>query len=118
MLPRGRRRLAVPRVLGGRGTYLPRFWAGSRDAALRAGDILKIGPAAAWAKRFTATLAGAEAMPAARWEIGAAVRPKYATAPVVRAMRGPQWKPFDAEAQARFHRRAVCGGCAAPIAWV
>jgi antagonist of KipI len=94
--------LAVPRILGGRGTHLAAGFGGFEGRALRAGDVLKIGPPAAWAKRFTATLAGAEAMVPAHWEVGAAVRPKYSTAPVVKVMRGPQWEAFDAEAQARF----------------
>jgi len=94
--------LAVPRVLGGRGTHLAAGFGGFDGRALRNGDVLKIGPPTAWAKRFTPTLVGAESMVAARWEVGAAVRPKYTTAPVVRVMRGPQWEAFDAVVHARF----------------
>jgi antagonist of KipI len=94
--------LAVPRVLGGRGTHLAAGFGGFEGRALRAGDVLKIGPPSAWAKRFTATLAGADAVVAARWEVGASVRSKYTAAPAIRVMRGPQWDMFDAEAQVRF----------------
>jgi antagonist of KipI len=94
--------LAVPRVLGGRGTHLAAGFGGFEGRALRAGDVLKIGPASAWGKRFTLALAGAEAMVAARWEVGVAVRPKYTNAPVIRVVRGPQWEAFGVETQTRF----------------
>jgi len=94
--------LAVPRVLGGRGTHLAAGFGGFDGRALRAGDVLKIGPSTAWAKRLTLTLAGTDAMSAARWEVGAMVRPRYQPEPVVRVMRGPQWDAFSAKAQARF----------------
>ena len=94
--------LAVPRVLGGRGTHLAAGFGGFDGRALRAGDILKIGPESAWAKRVSLALAGATPFVTARWEAGAAVRPKYTPAPVVRVMRGPQWDWFSAEAQARL----------------
>jgi len=94
--------LAVPRVLGGRGTHLAAGFGGFDGRALRAGDVLKIGPPPAWAKRLILTLAGAGAFAAARWEVGAAVRPKYAEAPVIRVVRGPQWDAFSPETQKRF----------------
>lgn len=94
--------LAVPRVLGGRGTHLAAGFGGFDGRALREGDILKIGPPTAWAKRFTPTLAGAHPSTAARWEICAAVRPKYSQAPTVRVVRGPQWDEFNLETQQRF----------------
>jgi antagonist of KipI len=94
--------LAVPRVLGGRGTHLAAGFGGFDGRALRAGDILKIGPPTAWAKRFVLTLPGTEALAPARWEVAAAVRPRYTTAPVVRVMRGPQWEIFKPEAQRRL----------------
>ncbi len=94
--------LAVPRVLGGRGTHLAAGFGGFDGRALRAGDVLKIGPPTAWARRFTQTLAGPEAWTAARWEVGAVVRPRYAASPVVRVVRGPQWESFPPEAQQRF----------------
>ena len=94
--------LAVPRVLGGRGTHLAAGFGGFEGRVLRAGDMLKIGPESAWAKRLSLALAGGPAFVAARWEVGAAVRPKHTAAPVVRVIRGPQWDWFDAEAQARL----------------
>jgi antagonist of KipI len=94
--------LAVPRVLGGRGTHLAAGFGGFDGRALRAGDVLKIGPATVWAKRLVSTLTGADPMAAARWEVGPAVRPRYTAEPVVRVMRGPQWDAFTAGAQARF----------------
>jgi antagonist of KipI len=94
--------LAVPRVLGGRGTHLAAGFGGFEGRALRAGDMLKIGPASTWAKRLSLALAGGHAFAAARWEVGAVARPKPAPVPVVRVVRGPQWDWFSAEAQARL----------------
>jgi antagonist of KipI len=94
--------LAVPRVLGGRGTHLAAGFGGFDGRALRSGDVLKIGPPTAWAKRFTLALAGTASLAAARWEVGVAVRPRYTTSPVVRMVRGPQWELFNPEAQQRF----------------
>ena len=94
--------LAVPRVLSGRGTHLAGGFGGFDGRALRAGDVLKIGPASAWAKRLSLALASGQPFVAARWEVGPSARPKFTTAPVVRAMRGPQWDWFSAEAQTRF----------------
>ena len=98
--------LAVPRVLGGRGTHLAAGFGGFEGRALRAGDVLKIGPASTWAKRLSMALAGGQKFAAARWEVGAAARPRYTAAPVVRMMRGPQWDWFSADAQSRLlHER-------------
>jgi antagonist of KipI len=98
--------LAVPRVLGGRGTHLAAGFGGFEGRALRAGDVLKSGPPSLWAKRLAGALAGAGGFSVARWEVGAAARPAYTAAPTVRVMRGPQWEWFNPEAQARFlHER-------------
>jgi len=96
--------LAVPRVLGGRGTHLAAGFGGFEGRTLRTGDVLKSGPASLWAKRLAGALAGAGIFSAARWEIGADARPAYAAIPTVRVMRGPQWEWFSAEAQERFWR--------------
>ena len=98
--------LAVPRVLGGRGTHLAAGFGGFEGRTLRAGDVLKSGPPSHWAKRLAGALAGAGVFSAARWEVGAAARPAYSAAPTVRVMRGPQWEWFNPETQARFwHER-------------
>jgi antagonist of KipI len=94
--------LAVPRVLGGRGTHLAAGFGGFEGRTLRAGDVLKSGPPSLWAKRLAGALAGAGIFSAARWEVGATARPAYAAAPTVRVIRGPQWEWFNPETQARF----------------
>ena len=93
---------AVPRVLGGRGTYLAAGFGGFEGRALRAGDVLKVGPASLWARRLAAALAGELPWRPARWEVGASARPRYAVAPTVRVIRGPQWDWFDGETQQRL----------------
>ena len=93
---------AVPRVLGGRGTYLAAGFGGFEGRALRAGDVLKVGPASLWARRLAAALAGEQPWNSVRWEVGAAARPRYSAAPVVRVVRGPQWDWFGGEARERF----------------
>lgn len=94
--------IAVPRVLGGRGTHLAAGFGGFSGRALRAGDILKGGPASSWARRLAAVLTGPGPFAAARWWISPEVRPPYSPAPVVRVMRGPQWTWFGREAQEKF----------------
>lgn len=93
---------AVPRVLGGRGTYLAAGFGGFEGRALRVGDVLKVGPALAWARRLAAALAGEQPWNPVRWEVGAAARPRYSAAPAVRVVRGPQWDWFSGEARERF----------------
>lgn len=95
---------AVPRVLGGRGTYLAAGFGGFEGRALRTGDILKVGPASLWARRLAVALAGAQPWNQARWEIGAAARPRYAAAPTARVIRGPQWDWFGGEARENVFR--------------
>jgi len=94
--------VAVPRVLGGRGTHLAAGFGGVNGRALRAGDVLKNGPPSAWARRLAAALAGPDTFAAARWEISAEARPARGTAPVVRVVRGPQWDWFGAAARERL----------------
>jgi antagonist of KipI len=96
--------IAVPRVLGGRGTHLSAGFGGLYGRTLRSGDVLKSGPASEWAKRLAGALAGGGTFSAARWEIGTGARPTYAAAPTVRVVRGPQWDWFDVTAQERFLR--------------
>lgn len=94
--------IAVPRVLGGRGTHLAAGFGGFEGRALRAGDVLKIGPPSAWGKRLSLALAGGGLFATARWEVGGPVRPRYPKTPVARVVRGPQWEWFGAETQTRF----------------
>jgi len=96
--------IAVPRVLGGRGTHLSGGFGGLEGRPLRAGDVLKIGPASAWAQRLAAALASRATISATRWEIGMGARPSYPAAPTVRVLRGPQWDWFSAGTQERFLR--------------
>jgi antagonist of KipI len=98
--------IAVPRLLGGRGTHLAAGFGGLDGRALRTGDTLKVGPASRWAKLLAQSLAGlaagVEGLTAARWEVAAEARSPYAPSPVVRVMRGPQWDGFSPEARVRF----------------
>ncbi|HUL52653.1 MAG TPA: biotin-dependent carboxyltransferase family protein [Opitutaceae bacterium] len=94
--------IAVPRVLGGRGTHVSAGFGGLAGRALRAGDVLKSGPASAWARRLAAALAHRGTVSAARWEIGMGARPSYAAAPIVRVVRGAQWDWFSAGSRERF----------------
>lgn len=94
--------VAVPRVLGGRGTHLSAGFGGLEGRTLRAGDFLKSGPPLPWARRLAGALANTEPAAPARWELSREARPHYTVAPTVRTMRGPQWDWFNAEAQARF----------------
>lgn len=96
--------IAVPRVLGGRGTHLSAGFGGLYGRTLRTGDVLKSGPASAWAKRLAGALAGGDAFSAARWEVGMGARPTHGATPTVRVIRGPQWDWFNAAAQERFLR--------------
>jgi antagonist of KipI len=94
--------IAVPRVLGGRGTHLAAGFGGLDGRILRGGDILKNGPPSVWARRLADALNGPEQFAAARWEISAEVRPAAMASPVVRVVRGPQWEWFSAEVRERF----------------
>jgi antagonist of KipI len=96
--------IAVPRVLGGRGTHLAAGFGGLGGRALRAGDILKNGPPSAWARRLAGALAGPDSFATARWEITAEARPPGASSPIVRVIRGPQWEWFSADGRERFLR--------------
>ncbi|HTT56518.1 MAG TPA: biotin-dependent carboxyltransferase family protein [Opitutaceae bacterium] len=96
--------IAVPRVLGGRGTHLAAGFGGLAGRALRAGDVLKNGPPSVWARRLAAALAVPGAFSFPRWEISAEARPPAGTAPAIRLVRGPQWDWFSAEARERFLR--------------
>lgn len=82
--------IALPPFLGSQATYLPGGFGGLDGRPLRAGDRLPSGPAGgdlAWR-------AGAV------WPAGA--RPRYAAAPVLRVILGPQAEAFTPEAHATF----------------
>ena len=93
---------AVPRVLGGRGTYLAAGFGGFEGRALRTGDVLKVGPASLWARRLALALTGSQPWNSVHWEVGAAARPRYSPAPTVRMIRGPQWDWFGENQWERF----------------
>jgi antagonist of KipI len=74
----------VPMVLGSRSTHLSAAFGGFAGRALRAGDVIAIGPAAAGPLRRMAALE------------------PYATSQTLRFIAGPQAEAFSAEAQRRF----------------
>jgi antagonist of KipI len=94
--------IAVPRVLGGRGTHLAAGFGGLGGRILHGGDVLKNGPPSAWARRLADALAGPDDFAAARWEISAEARPPPAASPDVRVIRGPQSEWFGADGGERF----------------
>ena len=98
--------IAVPRLLGGRGTHLAAGFGGLEGRALRPGDTLKVGPPSVWAKRLARSLAGSvgggDPLAAARWEVSGEARPAYSPSPMVRVMSGPQWDWFSLGERTRF----------------
>ena len=110
--------IAVPRVLGGRGTHLAAGFGGLGGRALRAGDVLKNGPASAWARRLAGALAGTGIF--SRLPAGRSARRRGRRVPQCRwsrVMRGPQWDWFSAEAQERFWRERFTVTAAVRPAW-
>lgn len=87
--------VAVPEVLGGRGTDLRGHFGGLDGRPLREGDPLPLGEASPWARRVLAQLLAASE-PVARWGVQAAVLPTYADAPVLRVVPGPEHARFTA----------------------
>jgi len=94
--------IAVPRVLGGRGTHLAAGFGGFEGRPLQPADILKIGPPSPWARRFGGGPLFAGGIIPARWEISGGARPSYSREPSVRVVRGPQWDWFPEDVRARF----------------
>jgi len=79
--------IAVPTVMGSRSTYLPGGFGGHQGRRLQAGDLLPIG--------------GAPAAAPAGWD-GDGESPEHGGQVTLRAMPGPQWERFGAEARQRL----------------
>ncbi len=87
----------VPLVLGSRTTYRRGGFGGFEGRPLRPGDALRCGDVSAWAQSYQRN-----APRVSRWSVRAHTLGKPAPAGVVRAMRGPEWDWFEAEAQRVF----------------
>jgi antagonist of KipI len=102
--------LAVPLVLGSRSTYLRASIGGWHGRALRAGDEVPAGEPTATGRRLWQAIAPASlaagplaiSWVAARWTPGPALCPPPRRAPVVRVVRGPEYKQFAAASQWAF----------------
>ncbi len=87
----------VPLVLGSRTTYRRGGFGGFEGRPLRAGDALRYGDASTWAQSYQRN-----APRVSTWSVRSHILGKPAAAGVVRAMRGPEWDWFEAEAQRVF----------------
>ena len=97
--------LAVPLVLGSRATYLRAALGGWHGRALRAGDELPVGELSPVNKQLRQLVAPA-VLPtpwaAARWTPGPALCPRPRPAPIIRAVRGPEYEQFAEASQRAF----------------
>jgi antagonist of KipI len=89
--------LDVPLVLGSRTTYRRGGFGGFEGRPLRAGDRLRAGEPSDWAKVWQRN-----APRFSTWSVRSHTLGKPAPAGTVRAMRGPEWDWFDAQAQRTF----------------
>lgn len=87
----------VPLVLGSRTTYRRGGFGGFEGRPLRAGDRLRCGEESEWTASYRS-----KAPRFSAWSVRSHTLGKPALAGVVRAMRGPEWEWFDAEAQRVF----------------
>ncbi|MBI2510834.1 MAG: biotin-dependent carboxyltransferase family protein [Opitutae bacterium] len=87
----------VPLVLGSRTTYRRGGFGGFEGRPLRAGDRLRCGDESEWAARYRSTAPRFSA-----WSVRPHTLGKPAPAGVVRALRGPEWEWFGAEAHREF----------------
>ncbi|SDX58814.1 5-oxoprolinase subunit C family protein [Hymenobacter psychrophilus] len=97
--------LAAPLVLGSRATYLTAGIGGLEGRALRADDVLAVAAAAPAAIRLgQQLLAHSPELPgvAAPWFADPALTPRPKAAPVLRAVRGPEYGQFTAASQGAF----------------
>jgi antagonist of KipI len=97
--------LAVPPVLGSRSTYLRAGLGGWHGRALRAGDELPVGEPPAAGQQLGQAVAKeslAIGWAAARWTPGPTLCPRPRPAPIVRAVRGPEYGQFAAASQRAF----------------
>ena len=91
----------VPVVLGSRSTYRRAGIGGYQGRPLLAGDSLKSGARTDWATKILAGLRTSQKR-AVAWTVRPGTMGRPAPAGVVRALRGPEWDWFTAEAQRAF----------------
>ena len=91
----------VPLVLGSRSTYRRAGIGGHEGRSLLAGDSLKSGKPTGWAGQILASLRASQKR-ATAWTVRPGTMGRPAPAGVVRALRGPEWNWFTAEAQRAF----------------
>lgn len=95
--------VAVPLVLSSRSTYLRAGFGGHEGRALRAGDGLPVGAPTALGVRLHQRLARmGSAWAAASFTPGPVLCPMPSRAPVLRAVRGPEYGQFLTESQQAF----------------
>ena len=93
--------LEVPLVLDSRSTYRRAGLGGHEGRSLAAGDRLPVGKPARWAVQLLDQLRGRDQRHV-NWTVHPAGLGNPPTPPVVRAVRGPEWDWFSADAQRRF----------------
>lgn len=91
----------VPLVLGSRTTYRRGGFGGLEGRPLRAGDVLRGGEVSEWAQNCMR-----RGPRVSTWSVRAHTLGKPPAAGSVRALRGPEWDWFDAEAQRVFFATA------------
>lgn len=87
----------VPLVLGSRTTYRRGGFGGFEGRPLRAGDVLRGGELSEWTRTYLG-----KAPRVSTWSVRPPTLGKPPSAGAVRAMRGPEWDWFEAEAQRLF----------------
>jgi len=91
----------VPLVLGSRSTCRRFGFGGLQGRALAAGDRLRIGVGSPWAQRICASLRVAGRIHC-DWSVSPGLLGHVGESGKLRALRGPEWDWFNAEAQGRF----------------
>ena len=97
--------VAVPLVLGSRSTYLRAGLGGWHGRALRAGDELPVGEPTAAGRQLWQSLkplASPGGWVAANWTPGPLLCPVPQPAPLIRAVRGPEYGQFATGSQRAF----------------
>lgn len=87
----------VPLVLGSRTTYRRGGFGGFEGRPLRAGDTLRAGEFSEWTRSYLG-----KAPRCSAWSVRPPTLGKPPAAGTVRAVRGPEWEWFEAEAQRLF----------------
>ncbi|GIP32477.1 biotin-dependent carboxyltransferase family protein [Paenibacillus sp. J2TS4] len=97
--------ISVPRVLGGRGTYLRAGLGGLHGRPLQQGDALPIGAASTLSRELAGRLAagcGSRSWAAADWYVGPDSLPPYGEAPVLRFVPGREYDEFTHQSRLDF----------------